>query len=148
MRQGSIEGEAMSIETAIYGWLSSSGTVSALVGTRISPEWRREGTDLPAVVYSVDGREPVRHMGGSAALESFEVSITCMGATANAARDLAATVRTRMEANLGWATAYDGTSVKNAYRTGEQLERIDDAEGTDDGIRAVRQTYTIWATGG
>lgn len=138
----------MSIETAIYGWLSAGSGVSSLVSTRISPEFRREGTALPAIIYSVDGREAVRHMGGSAALESFDVTISCMAADAAGARELAAAVKTRMEANLGWATAYDGTSVKSAYRTSEALERIDDAEGTDDGVRAVRQTYTVWATGG
>ncbi len=138
----------MSIETAIYGWLSAGTSVSTLVGTRISPEFRREGTALPAIIYSVDGREPVRHMGGSAALESFDVTISCMAVDAAGARDLAVAVKSRMEANTGWATVYDGTSVKSAYRTSEALERIDDAEGTDDGARAVRQSYTIWATGG
>lgn len=138
----------MSIETAIYGWLSAGTSVSTLVGTRISPEFRREGTALPAIIYSVDGREPVRHMGGSAALESFDVTISCMAADAAGARDLAVAVKSRIEANTGWTIAYDGTSVKSAYRTSEALERIDDAEGTDDGARAVRQSYTIWATGG
>lgn len=138
----------MSIETAIFGWLSGGTSVSTLVGTRISPEFRREGTALPAIIYSVDGREPVRHMGGSAALESFDVTISCMATDAGGARELAVAVKSRMEANTGWATAYDGTTVKSAYRTSEALERIDDAEGTDDGARAVRQTYTIWATGG
>lgn len=138
----------MSIETAIYGWLSDGGSVAGLVGTRISPEYRREGTALPAIIYSVDGREAVRHLGGSAALESFEITITNMASDAAGARALAAVVKTRMEANLGWATTYDGTAVKSAYRTSEALERIDDAEGTDDGVRAVRQSFTVWATGG
>jgi hypothetical protein len=47
----------MSIETALWRRLTDDLGVSGLVSTRVSPEWRREGTALPAIVYSVDDEE-------------------------------------------------------------------------------------------
>jgi hypothetical protein len=42
----------------------------------------------------------------------------------------------------------DGTKIQWSATDGEDVERMDDQEGTDDGPRVVRQTYRIWATGG
>ena len=138
----------MSIETAIYARLQEDLTVTGLVSTRVSPEWRREGTTLPALVYSVDSRSPVRTLTATTALAEFSVTIDCIAASMSGARALAAAVSAQLNDN---ATAYslsNGTLIRWSASDGEDVERMDDQEGTDDGPRVVRQTYRIWATGG
>ncbi len=138
----------MSIETAIYARLQEDLTVTGLVSTRVSPEWRREGTALPALVYSVDSRSPVRTLTATTALAEFSVTIDCIAASMSGARALAAAVSAQLNDN---ATAYslsNGTLIRWSASDGEDVERMDDQEGTDDGPRVVRQTYRIWATGG
>jgi len=138
----------MSIETAVRSRLTGDATVTLMVGNRISPEWRREGTDLPAIVYSVDSRNPVRFLKGISALAEFSVSVDCIGATMNDARDVASAVEERLNDNTTAYPTVDGTSIKWSATDGEDVERMSDSEGTDDGPRVVRQTYRIWATGG
>lgn len=137
----------MSIETALRRRLSNDAGVSALVSNRISPEWRREGTALPAIVYSVDSRAPVRTLTGTTTLAEFSVSIDCIATSMSGARELAAAVADILNDNTGYST-FDGTLLRWSGTDGEDVERMDDQEGTDDGPRVVRQTYRIWATGG
>jgi hypothetical protein len=137
----------MSIETAIRDRLTSNLTISALVDTRISPEWRREGTALPAIVYSIDSRTPVRTLERTTSLAEFAVSVDCIAVSLSAARTLAAAVSGVLNDNAGFTTV-DGTRIQWNATDGEDVERMDDQEGTDDGPRVVRQTYRIWATGG
>jgi len=137
----------MSIETALRNRLVNDATVSSLVSTRISPEWRREGTALPAIVYSVDSREPVRTLTGTTTLAEFSVAVDCIASTMSVARSLASAVAEILNDNNGYLP-YDGTTLRWSASNGEDVERMDDQEGTDDGPRVVRQTYRIWATGG
>jgi len=137
----------MSIETAFRRRLSDDAAVSALVSTRISPEWRREGTALPAIVYSVDSRAPVRTLTGTTSLAEFSVAVDCIASTMSGARALAATVADILNDNTSYGVI-DGTQIRWSATDGEDVERMDDQEGTDDGPRVVRQTYRIWATGG
>lgn len=137
----------MSIETAVRRTLANDTDVTLLVGNRISPEWRREGTALPAIVYSVDSRTPVRTLTGLTALAEFSVAIDCIAANMAGARTLAAAVANALNDNSSHGTV-DGTLIRWSSTDGEDVERMDDQEGTDDGPRVVRQSYRIWATGG
>jgi hypothetical protein len=137
----------VSIETAVRRRLSDDAGVSALVSSRISPEWRREGTALPAIVYSIDSRAPVRTLTGTTSLAEFSVAVDCIASTMSGARALAAVVSDVLNDNTSYGTV-DGTKISWSATDGEDVERMDDQEGTDDGPRVVRQTYRIWATGG
>jgi hypothetical protein len=138
----------MTIEQAIYLQITGNPTVSGLVSNRVTPEWRREGTTLPAVIYSVDSRDPITTLTGVSTLEQFNVSVTSIAATMAAARGLADEVRIACVKGVFPWTTHEGTSVKWVRLTSEDVERLNDEEGTDDGPRAVTQQYTLWATGG
>jgi hypothetical protein len=132
----------MTIEQAIYARLDSQ---VAAVGNRISPEWRREGTALPALVYTVDSREPVRSFGGTTGLEQFSVTVTTLADTMSSARSVADAVRAALDTTDDYTE--NGTTVSSGHLTSEDVERIEDGTGDDDGPRAVRQTFSLWATG-
>jgi hypothetical protein len=137
----------VSIETAVRRRLSDDAAVTALVSTRISPEWRREGTALPAIVYSVDARTPVRTLTGTTSLAEFSVAVDCIATTLSGARALAAVVSDVLNDNTSYGVV-DGTQIRWSGTDGEDVERMEDQDGGDDGPRVVRQTYRIWATGG
>jgi hypothetical protein len=137
----------VSIETAVRRRLGDDAAVSALVSTRISPEWRREGTALPAIVYSVDARTPVRTLTGTTSLAEFSVAVDCIATTLSGARALAAVVSDVLNDNTTYGVV-DGTQIRWSGTDGEDVERMEDQDGGDDGPRVVRQTYRIWATGG
>jgi hypothetical protein len=75
------------------------------------------------------------------------VAIDCIATTLSGARSLAAAVSAVLNDNTTYGTV-DGTKIQWSATDGEDVERMDDQEGTDDGPRVVRQTYRIWATGG
>ncbi len=137
----------MSIETAVRRRLSDDAAVGAIVSTRITPEWRREGTTLPAIVYSVDSKASVRTLSGTTELAEFAVAIDCIATTMSGARALAVVVADVLNDNTAYGTV-DGTLIRWSATDGEDVERMDDTDGGDDGPRVVRQTYRVWATGG
>jgi hypothetical protein len=137
----------VSIETAVRARILEPTAVRNFVGTRVSSEWRREGTELPAVVYSVESRTPVQTLTGISTLAEFMVAVDCIASTMATARDLAKAVSDIMNTNTGY-TLNENTLIRWSATEDEDVERMDDQEGTDDGPRVVRQTYRIWATGG
>jgi hypothetical protein len=89
----------------------------------------------------------VRTLAQTTSLAEFAVSVDCIAVSLSAARTLAAAVSGVLNDNAGFTTV-DGTRIQWNATDGEDVERMDDQEGTDDGPRVVRQTYRIWATGG
>jgi len=136
----------MSIELFIHSRLRLNAQVDAIVSNRVSPEWRREGTALPAIIYSVDSREPIRSLSGLTGLEQFTVRVECLASNMSGARALSKAARAVFETNtssiVGTVTFEAGT-LQN-----EDVERMDDQEGTDDGPRSCILTFLIWARGG
>ncbi len=136
----------MSIEVLIHSSLRDNATVGAIVGNRVSPEWRREGTALPAIIYSVDSRDPIRTLGGATGLEQFTVRLECIASNMSGARTLSKAARAVFETNSGFTVGlveFEAGTLQN-----EDVERMDDQEGNDDGPRSCVLTFLIWARGG
>lgn len=73
--------------------LAAAAPVTALVSDRISPNPRKQGEPLPAVVLSVVSTVPNVHLRGDGNLDEVRVQVDCYGATSTAAAQLADAVR-------------------------------------------------------
>lgn len=76
----------MSVERAIYERLSTTSGVTALVGTRITPDTRAQGGNLPAIVYGVNSEEAINALlskvASRAEIEVLAISSTKASAVA------------------------------------------------------------------
>lgn len=65
----------MSLAQILYARLSTTVGVTALVGTRISPDLRRADGELPAIVFEIDREERLPLL---AAAPRYSASVRCM----------------------------------------------------------------------
>ncbi len=76
----------MSAETEIYTALSAAAPVTALIGTRLYPDFLTQEITLPAVVYQRAGTEPVltihnnTQVAARATMELWSLAATRIGA--------------------------------------------------------------------
>jgi len=87
----------MPIQT-IRALLVAAPAVTALVGQRISPAFRAQGEDVPCVTLTLVAVTPQNHLAGVPTLDQNRVQVDSWAATYAGARDVAAAVRTALEA--------------------------------------------------
>ena len=112
----------MSIETALYAYLSGQtaltttlGTDSA--GTAIWQDEARQGGAFPRIVYTIAGGEPTVSNAGPATLSRAEIDIECQGKTLADARTVRDALRPLVngKGNMSWS----GTTVYRCAITAE-----------------------------
>ena len=87
----------MTIESVIFERLLDDIEVSALVGDRIYPLERQQGSDLPAITYGRGGGERLEALDGKTGLAQMSLQIECYGLDYTPAKDLAEAVRRSLE---------------------------------------------------
>ncbi len=91
-----------SIEDAIYSLLSSDGTLSALVDTRIDPLLVPQSDVMPAVTYKQLPSRRDDTLGGPTGLVQSQWEFSCWGSTYASARAVADALRQAI-------SGFDGT---------------------------------------
>ncbi|MEC9433874.1 MAG: DUF3168 domain-containing protein [Pseudomonadota bacterium] len=112
--------------------LLAASPVAALVGTRVYPNVRPQGTELPALVLTVisGGRE--YHFGGVSALATRRVQADAYGATAAGAMALSDAVEAALS---GLRAVQGGTEFQGVFLEAER-GRFEPAQ--EEGSRAHR----------
>lgn len=89
----------MSAEQDVKEGLEASAGLTALVSTRIFPDFRPEGSTLPCVVFGRVGTEFETTISGDVILTRSQMAIACMATTRTQAENVA------NEAHLALLTA-------------------------------------------
>jgi hypothetical protein len=109
----------VSIESALYGYLSGYAGLTALVGARVYPLNLPPKPTLPAVTYQKVSGKPLHTMGNNKAADRKRFQFTCWGASYGDATAVAAQVKAALD-------GYDGVTGGVTVR-GIQLENeLDD----------------------
>jgi len=112
--------------------LAADATLTGLVGTRIYPGVRPQGSALPAVVFLMISSLPDYHLGGPSGLESERVQIDCYGATYAAAMEVAAAVKAKLS---GFSGDQGSTSFRAIFVEGER----DEFDGSTDNVTNIHR---------
>lgn len=121
----------MTIEQAIY-------TQLAAADLRASYAQRLQGTELPAVVYTVSSIEPVRSLGGYAGLRSATISTTSIGETYAEARTTADAARAALAGTTG---EIDGVDIAHITHDGDQPDELSLGEGEEDLPASIASSF-------
>lgn len=125
----------MSLETALRAYVLADPAIAAAVGQRMYPRRLPQGPTLPALVYlRVDTRRE-HDMDGPDGLPRPRVQVTAWAANVQAATELAALVRVRLD---GYRGAWGDVTVGSCLCVGER-----DLDDPETGRSAVAQDYMI-----
>jgi hypothetical protein len=89
------------MEEALIAKLLADGGVSGLVGTRVYPVARPQGSLLPAIVLATVSNVPVYTNDGEAGIAEARVQIDCWGATYGSVKAAARAVTASLSAFFG-----------------------------------------------
>jgi hypothetical protein len=115
------------IDTALVSLLTAATGVTALVGTRIFAVQAPQGSSLPVLVYSRDqgDREFGTHMTGHTGLMRATYTLSCVGDTLLAVRNLTKQVRLALQyksnADVRLVRVTNDQDTQEPPNNGEQL---------------------------
>jgi hypothetical protein len=125
----------MSLETALRAYVLADAATAAIVGQRMYPRGLPQGPTFPALVYSRVDTRRLHDLDGPDGLPRARVQVTAWGSSVQAATDLAAAVRKRLD---GFRGAWGAVTIGACLCVGER-----DLDDPETGRAAVAQDYMI-----
>jgi hypothetical protein len=129
------------MEEALIARLLGIAAVSGMVGTRVYPGSRPQGSALPAVVLNRISGGPLYADDGEVGLEQARIQIDCWAATYSAAKKLARAVTASL-------SAFEGTVGETTFQLIELDIEQDLREGGGDAADYPFRTsldFLVWA---
>jgi len=131
-----------SLEEGIVSILRADATVAGLLGTRIYPWMRPQGTTFPAIVYELDGTDPEQDLDGYGGMTRAELSISCIDEQYGGAKTLAAAVLGALNGYTGTPT--DGVAINSLVHDND-IGIVEDSQiGNSRGVSIIESSYVVW----
>lgn len=129
----------MSLETAIYSYLSGVTAVTDLVGTRIYPGQAPQGVALPYVIQFRVSTRRFPHVGGPSGMVRTRIQIDVYAATLDSAQSVFDALRDNLD---GWrATLMDDVYVQSVNLDDEANDFTPSQDGADPGVHRIRADF-------
>ena len=96
----------------IYSRLSTDGSITAYVGTKIYPDITPQNVQYPFVVYTIVNSLPVDFKDGQSNLEEITLQIDVYTQSYDDTQDLANLIRNRLDRFTGTAEGVEVQTIK------------------------------------
>ena len=96
----------------IYSRLSTDGSITAYVGTKIYPDITPQNVQYPFVVYTIVNSLPVDFKDGQSNLEEITLQIDVYTQSYDDTQDLANLIRNRLDRFTGTTEGIDVQTIK------------------------------------
>ena len=96
----------------IYSRLSTDGSITAYVGTKIYPDITPQNVQYPFVVYTIVNSLPVDFKDGQSNLEEITLQIDVYTQSYDDTQDLVNLIRNRLDRFTGTAEGIDVQTIK------------------------------------
>lgn len=129
----------MSLESALYTYLTGLSAVTDVVGTRIYPAQVPQGAAFPYVAqYRVSTRR-FPHVGGPSGMVRARIQIDSFGVTLDSAQTVMDVLRDRLD---GWrTTTMGGVYVQSVNMEDEANDFTPPQDGGDPGVHRIRSDF-------
>jgi hypothetical protein len=135
----------MSASRALAQLLLSHAPVTAIVGTRVFPERRPQGTDLPCVTYTRIGGSSIQSLDTRDTLAWAQYQVEAWAKDYATAEALAKEIRDRLGLFRG---TIDSVKVQGIRIELAQQDTFDPPPSADDvGVYHISQDYTLFYEG-
>lgn len=129
----------MSLETALYSYLSGVSAVTDEVSTRIYPAQAPQGAALPYVVHHRISTRRFPHQLGPSGMVRARIQIDSFGTTLDSAQAVFDVLRDNLD---GWrATTMGGVYVQSVNLEDEANDFAPPQDGGDPGVHRVRADF-------
>ena len=124
------------IGKALYGKLSATAAVTALVSTRIFPDMATQDATYPFIVYTNDATQPTDVKDSASPLDVVTMSVMIYSKSYSQAQDIAAAVRTALDRMTG---TVQGVNVQSCRFEGQNSAQME----FDKHVFVIEQSYVF-----
>ena len=96
----------------IYSRLSTDGSITAYVGTKIYPDITPQNVQYPFVVYTITNSLPVDYKDGQSNLEEITLQVDVYTQSYDDTQDLANLIRNRLDRFTGTVEGVEVQTIK------------------------------------
>ena len=96
----------------IYSRLSTDGSITAYIGTKIYPDITPQNVQYPFVVYTITNSLPVDYKDGQSNLEEITLQVDVYTQSYDDTQDLANLIRNRLDRFTGTTEGIDVQTIK------------------------------------
>ena len=96
----------------IYSRLSTDGSITAYIGTKIYPDITPQNVQYPFVVYTITNSLPVDYKDGQSNLEEITLQLDVYTQSYDDTQDLANLIRTRLDRFTGTLESVEVQTIK------------------------------------
>mgnify|MGYP003668832796 FL=1 len=103
----------------IYSRLSTDGSITAYIGTKIYPDITPQNVQYPFVVYTITNSLPVDYKDGQSNLEEITLQIDVYTQNYDDTQDLSNLIRNRLDRFVGIVEGVEVQSIKYMSATSQ-----------------------------
>ena len=133
----------MTIESALFSYLSTKASVIAVVGTKIFPEVAPESALYPFITYQVLGDTPEHHMTSAAGLTNVSMQIDVWADTFASSVTISEVIRNALDGFTG-DMGSENLSIRTCHLENRLSLAEPDAESEHLPIFRKSMDFLIW----
>lgn len=133
----------MTIESALYSYLSNKASVTALVSDRIYPQVAPQGTAYPFVTFNVLSEDTQHDMSGASGLTNVAMQIDAWCETVADRVSVSEALRNALDGFRG-AMGTESLHISNFFMTDRQNFVEGDTEGKAHPLYRSSMDFSIW----
>ena len=134
----------MTIERALYSYLTGHATVGALLSTRVYPESAptERSREFPYATYTQSSELPVHHMRGFSGLTNVQLLLDLWAETQPQREALAGAVQVAVNA---WAPeSRESVDIRRAIVSDQADDYVPPTDGSERGVYQRSMSVDIW----
>ena len=133
----------MSIEKALYDYLSTKAGVVAQVSTRVYPDIAPESAVYPFITVTITNETHDHHMQGGSGLANPTIQLDVWAETLPTRVAAAEAVRLSLDGFRG-AMGTDSLSIRSCFLVNKSNFQEQDAEGRGNPVYRSSMDFSIW----
>ena len=133
----------MTIESALFSYLSTKASVFAAVGTRIFPEVAPERAAYPFITYTLVGDVPEHHMTSAAGLTNVTMQIDIWSETFALAVSVSEIIRNALDGFTG-PLGTENLGIRTCHLENRITIPESDIEGGQNPVFRKSMDFLIW----
>lgn len=133
----------MTIESALYSYLSTKSTITDEVGTRIYPHPAPNDADYPFITYSVTSENTQHDMTGASGLANVQVQLDAWAETVADRSDASEAIRNALDGFTG-NMGTENLNIRTCFLVDRSTLQESDPEGRQQPIFRASMDFTIW----
>lgn len=133
----------MTIETALFSYLSGRTEITDIVSTRIYATVAPSSTTYPYITFQILSNQPEHHMGGSSAITLVRVQLDAWATLVSQQQSISEALRDKLDGFRG-AMGSESLQIRMCFLDNRNTFEEPDKKGENLPVHRASLDFSIW----